>query len=81
VKYRLNRKAVRDFELLSPALQQRVKKQLDFLCQNLRHPSLQAKKYNEAEDLRQARVARNHRFYFQIRGDSYVILRIIPHPK
>jgi len=29
----------------------------------------------------QGRVNRSHRFYFQISGDEYVIIRIIPHPK
>lgn len=81
MQYRLNRKAASDFESLPPVVQDRVKKQLDFLCQNLRHPSLQAKKYDEARDIWQARVDRNYRFYFQIHGDTYLILRIIPHPK
>jgi len=56
-------------------------KQLRFLVQDLRHPSLNAKKYNEAEDLWQARVNRSWRFYFNIVDDTYVIRDIIPHPK
>lgn len=51
------------------------------LAQNLRHPSLRAKKYDEARDLWQARVSRGWRFYFQIEGDAYTILSLIPHPK
>jgi hypothetical protein len=42
---------------------------------------LHAKKYDEANDIWQARVNRSWRFYFVIRGDEYVILSIIPHPK
>jgi len=42
---------------------------------------LRAKKYDEANDVWQARVNRSWRFYFAIRGDEYVILSIIPHPK
>jgi PPK2 family polyphosphate:nucleotide phosphotransferase len=56
-------------------------KQLSFLEQNLRHPSLQAKKYDEASDLWQARVNRNWRFYFLIQNDVYLITDIISHPK
>ncbi|HTU44188.1 MAG TPA: hypothetical protein VMF91_03965 [Bryobacteraceae bacterium] len=56
-------------------------KQLRFLLQDLRHPSLNAKKYNETEDLWQARVNRSWRFYFNIVNDTYVIRDIIPHPK
>jgi len=51
------------------------------LAQNLRYPSLRAKKYDEARDIWQARVTRGWRFYFQIEGDTYTILSLIPHPK
>lgn len=55
--------------------------QLGFLVTNLRHPSLRAKKYDEARDIWQARVDDDYRFYFQIVGDTYRILFIRPHPK
>ncbi len=56
-------------------------KQVGFLLQNLLHGSLRAKKYEEARDIWQARVDRSYRFYFQIVGDTYRVLSIIPHPK
>jgi mRNA-degrading endonuclease RelE of RelBE toxin-antitoxin system len=56
-------------------------KQVRFLETNLQHPSLHAKKYTESQDLWQARVNRDWRFYFQIRGDIYYLIDIIPHPK
>jgi plasmid maintenance system killer protein len=56
-------------------------KQVKFLEQNLRHPSLRAKKYDEAADLWQARVNKDWRFYFLIQDDVYYIVDIIPHPK
>jgi mRNA interferase RelE/StbE len=56
-------------------------KQIAFLLQNLHHPSLRAKKYSEAEDLWQARVNKGWRFYFKIVDDTYIIVKIIPHPK
>ncbi len=56
-------------------------KQILLLEQNLRHPSLRAKKYDEATDLWQARVNKGWRFYFKIEGGTYRILRLIPHPK
>lgn len=62
-------------------VQRAFEKQLRFLAGNLRHPSLRAKKYEEAEDLWQARVNRDWRFYFTITGDTYRIEDIIPHPK
>jgi hypothetical protein len=56
-------------------------KQSLLLLQNLRHPSLHAKKYNEAEDLWQARVTASWRFYFKIEGDTYRLEEIKAHPK
>lgn len=56
-------------------------KQLRFLLQNLNHPSLNAKKYDQAEDLWQARVNQSWRFYFNIESDTYIIRDVVPHPK
>jgi plasmid maintenance system killer protein len=52
-----------------------------FLLSDLRHPSLRAKKYDEARGIWQARVNAGWRFYFTIEGDTYYLLDIIPHPK
>ena len=51
------------------------------MVQNLHHPYLRAKKYDEANDRWQGRVNKAWRFYFAIEDDTYVILDIIPHPK
>lgn len=56
-------------------------KQVKLLEQDLRYPSLRAKKYDEADDLWQARVNKDWRFYFNIVDETYVIRDIIPHPK
>lgn len=56
-------------------------KQVKFLERNLRHPSLRAKKYDESQDLWQARVNKDWRFYFLILDGVYYIVNIIPHPK
>lgn len=77
----LTRRAARDLDDLTPRLQQTVRKQLELLANNLRHPSLQAKKYDESNDLWQGRVNRSYRFYFRILEETYWIIRIIPHPK
>jgi len=63
------------------SIQKRCDKQLAFLVRNLRHPSLRAKKYDEARDIWQARVNSGWRFYFVIRGELYYLLDLIPHPK
>ena len=56
-------------------------KQAGFLVENLRHPSLRAKKYDETTDKWQARVNKDWRFYFRIVGDTYIVTEIISHPK
>ena len=64
-----------------PAVQRTFIKQMNFLARNLQHPSLHAKKYDEAQDLWQARVNDDWRFYFTIVYDAYLIHDIISHPK
>ena len=81
MKYRLSKRAALQLEALPQQVQKRLRKQLDFLVTDLRHPSLRAKKYDEAQDVWQARIDRNHRFYFQIQGDTYFVLAIVAHPK
>ncbi len=56
-------------------------KQLAHLLRDLRHPSLRAKKYDEARDIWQARVNGGWRFYFRIVDDTCILLDVIPHPK
>ena len=56
-------------------------KQSSLLLENLNHPSLHAKKYDESLDLWQARVNRDWRFYFTIDGEVYALHEIVKHPK
>jgi mRNA-degrading endonuclease RelE of RelBE toxin-antitoxin system len=62
-------------------IQRRCDKQLMLLVQNLRHPSLRAKKYDEARNIWQARVTRGWRFYFKMERGVYTLLDVMPHPK
>lgn len=75
------KRADRDLGALSPALQERVTKQVDFLVKDLRHPSVRTKKFDESQGVWQGRVDRSYRFYFVISGDVYAILSITKHPK
>ncbi len=81
MKYLLSPRAADQYAALPDALKAKFDKQLGFLLINLRHPSLKAKKYTERAGVWQARVDRGYRFYFEIVGDTYHILTIIPHPK
>jgi mRNA-degrading endonuclease RelE of RelBE toxin-antitoxin system len=70
----------RSYESAPPAIQRAFDRKSQFLLQDLRHPSLRAKKYDEARDLWQARVTRGWRFYFTIEGDTYRLHDITAHP-
>jgi hypothetical protein len=70
----------RSFRKAPDAIRQAFDKQSLLLLQNLRHPSLHAKKYDESADL-QARVTGSWRFYFKIEGDTYRLEEIKAHPK
>lgn len=63
------------------SIQKAFDRKVILLLQNLRHPSLRAKKYDEARDLWQARVTGGWRFYFTIEDDTYVLHSIRSHPK
>ena len=64
-----------------PAIRRAFDRKVELLAQNLQHPSLRAKKYDEANDIWQARVTKGWRLYFQIENDMYTILSVTPHPK
>jgi mRNA interferase RelE/StbE len=81
MKTRLTPTALKSYIAASPAVRKAFDKQTEFLVENPTHPSLRAKKYDEATNLWQARVNRGWRFYFTIENDTYVIHKIIPHPK
>jgi mRNA-degrading endonuclease RelE of RelBE toxin-antitoxin system len=72
---------VRNYSKAPKAIQRAFDKQLLLLLEDLHHPSLRAKKYDEGNNLWQARVNRDWRFYFIIEDDTYIVTSIIPHPK
>jgi mRNA-degrading endonuclease RelE of RelBE toxin-antitoxin system len=71
----------RSYNKATAEIRRAFNKQSLFLLQNLHHPSLHAKKYDEAKDLWQARVTEGWRFYFKIVGDTYRLEEIRNHPK
>lgn len=65
MKAAFSERFIRQYSGLSAERKAKFDKQLGFLLTNLRHPSLRAKKYDEARDIWQARVDDDYRFYFQ----------------
>jgi mRNA-degrading endonuclease RelE of RelBE toxin-antitoxin system len=72
---------LRNYTKAPPHIRRAFDKQSAFLVQDLRHPSLRAKKFDEANDLWQARVTGSWRFYFKIAGEFYRLEEIQAHPK
>ena len=71
----------KSFKFLPKEVKRKFKKQIDFLLKNFRYPSLRCKKYDEEKNIWQVRVDRNYRLYFFIKGNTYILLEIKPHPK
>lgn len=71
----------RSYSKAPKEIQTALDKQSLLLLQNLHHPSLRAKKYDERQDVWQARVNRDWRFYFLIQEDVYYLVDIMRHPK
>jgi len=69
------------YQKIPQSVKKKFEKQIQFLLKNLLHPSLRAKKHDEARGIWQDRVDRNYRFYFKIYKDTYWILNITKHPK
>ena len=81
MKWLLTHRAWQDYQGAPASVKKAFDKQVRWLAVDLRHPSLRAKKYDRANDIWQARINRDWRFYFQVRDDTYAIIAIIPHPK
>ena len=72
---------LRSYNAAPVRIQRAFDKQASLLAQNLRHPSLRAKKYDESTGMWQARVTRDWRFYFTIEGSACHLHEIKSHPK
>jgi mRNA interferase RelE/StbE len=68
-------------ESAPPAVRRAFYKQLAFLQQDPRHPSLRTKKFDEASGVWQARVNGDWRFYFTIENGAYHLHKITAHAK
>jgi mRNA interferase RelE/StbE len=81
MKWQHTKRSKEDYDQAPSSVQRAFDKQVRLLAHDLLYPSLHAKKYDEPANLWQARVNKGWRFYFQIDQDTYIVTRIIPHPK
>lgn len=80
MKLRYSEHFLRSYKKAPPQVQKAFHKQAKLLIENLRHPSLRAKKYDAARGVWQARVSQDRRFYFTIEGGAYRRHEIKAHP-
>lgn len=69
----------KNFKKFPKNIREKFYKQVNFLVQDLRYPSLHAKKFDEPTGTWQARVDKGVRFYFLIEKDIYVLIDIRYH--
>ena len=81
MKARYSKRFLQQYANAPAEVQKAFDKQSSLLLENPSHPSLRAKKYDEAIGLWQARVNRTWRFYFTIEGQEYHLHDMKPHPK
>lgn len=79
MKVQTTRPFDRDYARLPDEVKERVDKQLAFLINNPRHPSLRLKKIRGAEGMWEARVTLGYRKTLQMAGDTLILRRIGAH--
>ena len=81
MQIKLSDTAIKQYQKLPASLKKKTDKQFGYLLSDFRHPSLHAKKYQGHDDLWQARIDNDCRFYFFVIEPSYIVVSIIKHPK
>lgn len=81
MQVRLADKAVKQYQALPKTLQKKADKQFNYLTEDIRHSSLDIKKYKGTDDLWQGRIDKGYRFYFYIIAPNYIVISIINHQR
>jgi mRNA-degrading endonuclease RelE of RelBE toxin-antitoxin system len=74
-----NDKFIKAYDKLPLSIQRKVDKQIKFLLQDLRYPSIRAKKLEGFPDVWEGRVDRSYRFIFIIKNDVVTFIGVGPH--
>lgn len=69
----------REFAKMPRMVQKAFSERIVFLVENVRHPSLRAKKFDETTGVWQMRITKNIRVFFRIEGDTYQLMNIRKH--
>lgn len=74
-----SKKFTKQYSKLPLSTRNKFDRQIQYLLQDLRHPSIHAKKKQGAEDVWEGRVDRFYRFTFSISEDVITLRAIGPH--
>jgi len=69
----------RSYKKLPKYVQKKTDRILMFLADDLKHPSIRAKKIQGADDIWEGRIDKFHRFTFQINADEILLRSIGSH--
>jgi len=76
-KIRFTRRFLISFNRLPAGIQEKVKKQLAFLAEDPRHPTLQTKPIQGAPGIYEARVDIDYRLTYERDEDDTLVLRVV----
>ena len=74
---RLTRRFLKSYARLPAAIQEKIKKQIELLAENPRHPSLQTKPIRGAPGIYEARVDLDYRMTYERAEDDTLVLRVV----
>lgn len=69
----------RSYKKLPKFVQRKADRILILLAEDLRHPSIRAKKIQGADDIWEGRIDKFHRFTFEIKSDEIILRSIGSH--
>ena len=69
----------RDYKKLSVEIKKRLDKQLIFLLENIKYPSLRVKKVKGYYNVWEGRITKSYRFTFEIKKEIYFVRRCGTH--
>jgi|LSQX01.3.fsa_nt_gb mRNA-degrading endonuclease RelE of RelBE toxin-antitoxin system len=68
-----------DYRKLPARVQKQTQRKLQYLGENLGHPSLRVKRVRKYDDVYEGSIDMDYRFLFLITGEGYLLLRIGRH--
>lgn len=69
----------RSYQKLTKEVQRALDKQVVYLLEDVRYPSLRAKKFDEKQNIWQMRVTSDYRAYFEIKEGVFIFYEVRVH--